>query len=311
MSLTLSQERMQGIERQRKVIRDKMATIQRFSFRSRHEYIQYHDTLVTEVEQLLAYAKFQAEQQKDLEGKKAAPLLPEEYTQNGVKQYWIKANRNSTLQFAYIRETPQAGKLVGTIDVRPGTVSSSMQGVFTIKRGKDDEGNHYFVVTADPRFNGTFTFINDGRRATVDVASMGEQRALQQKIKKQKEADRQPQKNIFGDAAVDALIDEWQALKTARQQELQQPSPDAKRSEEIVRKVSALQLRIDAVKIYRFITKRGTDQWCGQKDGVPKCEERTQYMVREGNLFKRTLNVEGFPKETSRFADDHWEKAPR
>ena len=166
--VNLSPDRSAAVERQRQTIIHRLNTVRDMQFDNQQAYTTERNRIVDQVHSILSYAEFQASQQQDLrEQPDAAPLPFERQTEGNTQQVWIEGDPQSRFEFAYVRQTPGVARLVGTIAIRPDTVSSSMAGCFRFDR-VTHEGRHYFVVSAAPSFDGTFTFIHNGRRATVD-----------------------------------------------------------------------------------------------------------------------------------------------
>jgi hypothetical protein len=169
-------ERLHGIERQRLLIRQKLSAIKSMHFNYEQEYRLERSKLVGQVHDLLSYAKFQAQQQRELEKQPAQELAVEEaISPEGYQQVWIPDDGRSTIEFAFAQNNPQVAKLVGTMRFAPNAVSSSMARCFTFAC-LSYNGKPYLIFQAAPEFNGTFTFLMAGKRKTVDIASTGEQR---------------------------------------------------------------------------------------------------------------------------------------
>jgi hypothetical protein len=322
--IAFSPDRMEGIERQRSLIRQKLSAIKGMKFEYEQEYNFQRDKLVNQVWDLLSYAKFQAEQQKDLEKKPAEPLDVEQDEKDGILRLWVPDDGTSSMELAFAQNNPQVAKLVGTIRYEQNTVSSRMDGTFSLVR-MESGGKKYWVVSIEPKFNGTFTFLSGGKRKTVDVASIGDQRDFKKVQREGKVLEEQRakmevlQKEIMADTLspelkylayeVKAIMAELEELQAKLQQYFKNPKGLEKEiadtsalSESRMARMQELQKKYETIKQNRMRWAKEGFSRPDLTSEIPSERERTIYQILKqmtpdtGNGFPTWIEAEQINK---------------
>lgn len=193
--ITLTADRQAAIDRQRETIKDKL----RFASENTSTILRQKNweraQLLKEVEQLLWFAEYQVAQQKEQESGKRWKEIEETNidiaptSNTNERSIWIKAPATQTLEFTFASRLPQVSRLArgnfwdpstgrsrffsGRIEMDPNTISSSMEGAFQTGRWTDPKSKeHWFCITPDKNFEGTFTiYLPGGKRRTIDWQS--------------------------------------------------------------------------------------------------------------------------------------------